>query len=461
MLNYQHNLSLGWQKMETINVPDINEDERDFYREVWGFDPTVALSVPEGTGTMYYKYRYEAEVPFPNDLSFGKAGVQILARVDTDKTGRAHNSIVFRRETVEGVVRYTHTVAYTGSADEVAQLIEKPTSLATSWWSMQENPRRDAILPPWGNFVALRSFIAGLAEIGIVRILTAYYLPSREESEQETIDIFPFGFNPEMQSQVIRALWRVAPATADAITWDIIAELMDNHSPAWWDSNVELIQKVFGVRRLACKSLPLFRLVNHGLKSWAFRKEVALNPLTVQEVLEVLAKDPDLGISTPARARLPTINTTIGVQCSPGSPPKSRIAQSVRFNGKRLNAPEARAMASLEQACHTSLLPREDFSGDSLGFAAFKQTVTMLGLSGCDLRDLPRHIADLTRLFFLTLDNNALKSLPDVFSADHHLLDLYCNKNQLQALPPSIGKLANLSCLKAEQNYSFTKDEVR
>ncbi len=66
----------------------VTEDDREYYRQVWGFDPVAERRLVGG------KFQYRAEFPLSCDPRLTAADVKIAAEVTFSKRGEVINHIV-------------------------------------------------------------------------------------------------------------------------------------------------------------------------------------------------------------------------------------------------------------------------------------------------------------------------------------------------------------------------------
>ncbi|MHA1733379.1 MAG: hypothetical protein ACTSU5_15640, partial [Promethearchaeota archaeon] len=142
------------------------EVDMAYYREVWGFDPArVRRAAPEGSD-LAYSLEDGFPLDAPGDELLDRLGVTLWARVEVDFLGRVHNRLVLRGGGREAVVGCVHLAVYEAPLGELAGL--GGGGLADLARSTEGRP---VDLPPLEHFAALRSFAAGLAELGVLNLL--------------------------------------------------------------------------------------------------------------------------------------------------------------------------------------------------------------------------------------------------------------------------------------------------
>ncbi len=215
------------------------ENDRDYYRQVWGFDPVAdRLTLPG-------KYQYRQEYPLLCDPNLSAAGVMIAAEVTFTLRGEVLNHIVFRKGTREAHINCTHTVIYSGTVEDALTLAQDGILNRFRTLGEQALFRRagTARLPPEEHFVALRSYVAAIAEAGVESLLGAGNPPSWDGQDLGVSQ--PFGFNAAMRTQVVAALREVAPSSAETILQNVLAELVTTAGAAWFRSRLMLIDGLY------------------------------------------------------------------------------------------------------------------------------------------------------------------------------------------------------------------------
>ncbi len=129
--------------------------------------------------------------PLAKDPGLHAGGVEIGARATIKPNGAPELRIVFRRGKSEAYVTCVHVAVYAGPLESLPPEAE----LARS------SEHRKIQLAPEEHFFALKSFVAGVAEVGIGTMFAV----AREAGD------LPVGFNVLMQAQFLRALFEIAP----------------------------------------------------------------------------------------------------------------------------------------------------------------------------------------------------------------------------------------------------------
>ncbi len=224
-----------------------NPQDWDYYKRIWGFDPASdRIRLRKGW------VRYEVWFPLEHDPDFYAIGVEIGARVDW-KDERISNAIIFRCQAKEARVECTHTVIYQGHKEEVLELANDPISVPDNNFTL--SPAR---LPPEEHFVALKSYVAGLAEIGIAQLFRASYISNEYDPENAIV-----GFNSLMQKQVAAALQKVAVDQARVFLQGFLLDLITHSTPAWVEPRLPYLDITYNISEI------LF----HDAKALAFAKQ--------------------------------------------------------------------------------------------------------------------------------------------------------------------------------------------
>lgn len=219
----------------------LNEKDRQYYTQVWGFDPVMEC-VPLTGG----ESQYRAEFPLPNDPGLANAGVTIAAEVTFSAEPRVINHIVFRRGNREGKVTCTHTIIYSGTVEDALTLAtdgilgQAPTRTEEDLFTQAGT----VALPPEEHFVALKSYVAAISEVGVEHLLGSSSPPNWGAWGDLGLSQ-PFGFNSAMRTQVVAALRAVAPQATTAILRNVFAELATEAGAEWFQSRLLLLDGMY------------------------------------------------------------------------------------------------------------------------------------------------------------------------------------------------------------------------
>ncbi len=252
----------------------LPKSTRDYYRSTWGFDPVV-----DCRHLGKDSFRYEECFPLSQDLPLQAVGITIGARVDWGGE-EIHNRIVFHRTDMRGrrrtaSVECTHTVVYAGPASDALTFADdiytSADAIKTSDWERLTPNEKLVTLPPWEHFAALKSYVAAVADMGVIALLLQSIVPSTAP----TVGL-PFGFNAEMQAQVVDALYAIAPRALVSIYRDLTCEFLDTHpQAALIDQWMEWPMIFIGRSKRKHWGLLLRRLGEPTLMYWFRHTEIA------------------------------------------------------------------------------------------------------------------------------------------------------------------------------------------
>ncbi len=286
-----HNKEINRLRDEYFNKLHAPE-ERQYYRDVWGFDP-AADRIYKWSGEDEIReenelYRYEMWYPLQNDPALHAVGVEMGALVQViqqkyNKKITPQVRIVFKRGDKRERVDCVHIVVTSGNEKDISEITQKNIGLPPAVLS---SPAHLSIPE---HFVALKSYVAGIAEMGIIRLLWGAFTAQSYDTEQ-----LGFGFNPEMQMQVMRALDSIAPSALTAIKRDWLMQLVDSVPSDWFVPRAKLlvqrgllhfyseeIPKIFHqdwLEENKTKLEPLFNALREQSEAERMRREDGINP---------------------------------------------------------------------------------------------------------------------------------------------------------------------------------------
>ena len=275
-------------------VKEMRDAERqEYYQEYFGFD-VVTDRIPLDDVRGAYRYRSPA-YPLEHDPALTAAGVTIQA-CTTVTPGGTRNRIIFRKITGEGrvtcgdvhaptdlpcrehdiiymhilpdgrgtarggVLRLecrlcklfsqtpehrvasvdcVHTAVGEMPAGEALALSDHPAKAVEYARSTESRPVK---LSPEDHFAALKSYVAGIAEMGVGAMLRAGYATG------ELGGAMPFGFNSLMQSQVLAALRQVAPLATQSLLRDLLLDLVEAGGVEWVLARYEVLDERYNIR---------------------------------------------------------------------------------------------------------------------------------------------------------------------------------------------------------------------
>ena len=259
----------------------FSAQDRLYYRDMFGFDPDCDQH-PLAEGSGFY---YEEFFSLAKDPMLIQDGITIGARViSTD--GKCLNRIIMRRGDIEASVDCVHTAIYSIPAGQLNDSYQMTTNLREIVEFAQTTEKREIYLPPEEHFAALKSYVAGIAEIGITTMLRTAYI-----TVDDSFDILPFGFNIQMQRQVISAILRVSPRTGQYFLRDTLLEIAELAPRDWFMSRLALFGDIFPFWAIVISDPATFTAMDDILASEVFRYKVAKIPSTSPMILSELARD--------------------------------------------------------------------------------------------------------------------------------------------------------------------------
>jgi len=189
------------------------------------------------------EYTLEECFLLPADPELQAAGVVVCARVINDDKGVRNRITFYNSLSKKASVNCTHTAVCDLPLGEAAGMLE--SGKATEFAKSLEGISREVDLPPWEHFKALRSYVAGVTDMGISNLMQASYAGG-DPGE------LPFGFNSMMQKQVMKAIGKVAPNALNAVKVKAFWELREGN-PDWLKSRFDLLDVRFKFAEMACK----------------------------------------------------------------------------------------------------------------------------------------------------------------------------------------------------------------
>jgi len=152
----------------------------------------------------------------------------------------------FETEYKEGIVKCTHTAVCRIPVGKIDEFGEEQLEEALSL-----EGRKEIKLATEEHFAALRSYVHGISEMPLKDVILASYQSSDENPFEGSIGTF--GFNSEMQKQVLTALRRVAWPQTNELMRDVLSELIESVPRDWILSRVNLLNRIYRLSTFACK----------------------------------------------------------------------------------------------------------------------------------------------------------------------------------------------------------------
>ncbi|OLS15879.1 MAG: Ras family GTPase [Promethearchaeota archaeon CR_4] len=286
-------------KTSATIMPQDNQvpETRTYYRSFFGFDP-VASKIKIRTG----EYKFEQFFPLKADIELERQGILIGARVEvreaptryftssrkntskspaTEIAPKINNRIVFKKGSQEQLVSCVHTAVCTLDATEA--FIADENQL----FELSRNSDNELVrLPPEEHFVSLRSYVEGIAALGIRNIIGASYY-----SEKINPETLPFGFNSAMQRQIIEALRKLAPTATQALVRDVLIELASTVPQDWFNSRLLLLDQIYNLKDIVLTDPAVFQAVDEAVSSSNLRKFAVKYPKTHAVIKKFIEKN--------------------------------------------------------------------------------------------------------------------------------------------------------------------------
>ncbi len=198
---------------------------------------------------------------------------------------KIRNRIVFKRDDKESTVDCVHTAV---CVFENASAIPQEDTDESILERAQSTEGREVRLSLAEHFASLKSYVAGVAELGIGNIMMTSY-----QSEDLNPMTLPFGFNAQMQAQILQALRKIAPAESCSLIRDHLVELATSVPPDWFVGHLTLFDDIYGLADTLFNEPQAFEVVDEVLKSYTFRLTAAKSPQAHPKVLDIIAQDPN------------------------------------------------------------------------------------------------------------------------------------------------------------------------
>ncbi len=255
-------------------------DPSAYYREFFGFDP-ARERIPANQG-----YKYEAFFSLENDPELHHAGVRIGARVEVQGEGShqlIHNRIVFKRHGKEAHVKCVHTAICSLPAEEA---LDTDENKFIEWARSTES--RPVDLSPEEHFVSLKSYVEGLAALGIRKVIGISYL-----NQDVCTEKLPFGFNNLMQRQIMHALLAVAPSATNALVREFIIGLAEAAPAEWFNTRLPLIDEIYNLKEVILNDPQVFEIIDSCTRSLNLRVLAVSYKKTHPAIMEIITHDPN------------------------------------------------------------------------------------------------------------------------------------------------------------------------
>ncbi|GAB4312275.1 MAG: hypothetical protein Kow0069_12980 [Promethearchaeota archaeon] len=257
--------------------------DREYYRNVHGFDPVTSRIYPSKNPRVFW---YEQEFSLSADPPLDRAGVLICARVEVDGDSIT-NRIVFKKRgtRVESVVNCVHTAVCALDVKAASELRGDEKSRKRIVEMARSTELQPVDLSPEEHFASLKSYVAGIAELGISKMLAASY--------HSDIDPFtlPFGFNSAMQKQMVSALRKIAPEATRALVRQHVFYLAMHASRQWFDVRLSLLDNLYDLPNVLFSDPDTFLALDRLIRSTKLRVLAAKHPQVHPRIMAHLAKE--------------------------------------------------------------------------------------------------------------------------------------------------------------------------
>ncbi len=268
---------MGQMEGKESELGAMGWDPRAYYREFFGFDPNERIKLPKG-------FKYEYFFPLENDPELHHAGVIIGARVEVQGEGSRkliHNRIVFKREGKEASVKCVHTAVCSLPAMEAFTADE--TKIVELAHSTESKP---IDLSPEDHFVSLKSYVEGLAALGIRQVIGIAYVNQDIFTEN-----LPFGFNSMMQRQIIQALRTIAPSATQALVREFIIGLAEGAPADWFNNRLPVIDEIYDLKEIILTDPQVFEIIDSYTQSLNLRVLAVSYKKTHPAIVEFISQD--------------------------------------------------------------------------------------------------------------------------------------------------------------------------
>ncbi len=197
---------------------------------------------------------------------------------------KIRNRIVFKRGDDETTVDCVHTaVCVFKNANALPQEGEEESTILEQ---VKSTEGRQVCLPLAEHFASLKSYVAGIAELGIGNIMMTSY-----QSEDLNPITLPFGFNAQMQAQILQALRKIAPAESCSLIRDHLVEMATSVPPDWFVDHLTLFDDIYGLADTLFNEPQAFEVVDEVVHSYTFRLSAAKSPQAHPKVLHIISQD--------------------------------------------------------------------------------------------------------------------------------------------------------------------------
>jgi hypothetical protein len=219
------------------------EEKMEFYRVHFGLEPTEKRDIGNDVCV------YEREYPLVNDVHL--PGLMLVPMVNFNKKTRRNSKsrvLVMSRDKMGGVIECIHTIIHGASIDPVDQGFQKPIELSP------------IELLPEDHFIALCSWVQSIVELGLLNCLVG--------AHEYGVDRIQFGFNVQMQHQVMRCIKQFNLDMYENLVKRVILEIIENSTVEWREKRWDLLNETYGnLYECAKKDLDFYKILYDGFPS--------------------------------------------------------------------------------------------------------------------------------------------------------------------------------------------------
>ncbi len=308
-------------------------------------------------------FRYETDFTLEQDAFLNRAGVVICARSEMDAY-KIRNRIVFKRGDKESTVDCVHTaVCVFENATALPPEGEEDSILEQA--ESTEDHQTHIPLPLAEHFASLKSYVAGIAEIGLSNIITTSY-----HSEELNPMTLPFGFNAQMQAQILRALRELAPSETRALVRDHLVELVTSVPRDWFIDRLSMLDAIYGFGDTLFDEPQAFEVVDEVLHDPTFRVMAARSSQAHPKILDMMIQEKNSGNDELKQVVADNPRTNAGTLAELAQSEDHRVRNRVAVN-PNLDAGTMKQLAQdLQFDVRFHLLWRRDLPTDVLSILA-------------------------------------------------------------------------------------------
>jgi hypothetical protein len=231
-INYMEHAKLSLLGKQESNITNtkqlgVSDENLEYYTNSWGIN---LLDLYNPVFQCYEAWFHYQEFEDSEPLRIG-----CVINIPPGDEYPVSNFIVFQNEK-------TGNIAGVNCVHTIGEIPDKPDITPREIERHIEKTNYDIAITPEEHFIALRSYVACITETGILKMLNVFY--------SDWGDDLPFGFNPLMQQQVIKALRTVAPRTSESIMKLFTQHLLENAPRGWLVDRLPIICERFHITNI-------------------------------------------------------------------------------------------------------------------------------------------------------------------------------------------------------------------